>query len=222
MNAQRHFAIATLLVGLTAGSVQAAPAPAVPLAPTAPAAAAAAPPPGAPVPGYCAFSYDRALADSTVGKAFAARMQQLTSQVQAELGPEGTTLQNDARTLQGQRATLAPADFETRAGGLNQRIQAFQQKEQLRQAELEQTRNNQLQRIVTQINPLIVAVYTTRRCAVVVDASSLIAINPAMDISADVVTQLNSRMSTITFDRERIDPNTGAPVAAAPAAAPAR
>jgi outer membrane protein len=54
----------------------------------------------------------------------------------------------------------------------------------------------------------------------VVDASSLIAINPAMDITNDVVTALNGRMSTITFDRERITPPAGAaPAAAAPAPA---
>jgi outer membrane protein len=217
MNAHRLLTTTAVLLGLSTSPAFAAAAAAVPQAPTAPAEAAATPPPGAPIAGYCAFSYDRALADSSVGKAFAARMQQLTQQAQAELNPERTGLETEARTLQGQQQA---ADFQTKAQALNTRIQAYQQKEQLRTAELEQTRNTQLQRIVTQVNPLIVQVYNTRRCAVVVDASSLIAINPAMDITNDVVTALNGRMSTITFDRERITPPAGAaPAAAAPAPA---
>jgi outer membrane protein len=222
MQASRIIATATLLFATSASSAfaAAAAAPAVPVAPQAPAAAAATPPPGAPIPGYCAFSYERAIAESSVGRAFSTRMQQLASQAQAELNPERTTLETEARTLQGQQPNPVTADFQNRANALNQRIQAYQQKEQLRNAELEQTRNTQLQRIVAQVNPLIVSVYNTKRCAVVLDASNLIAINPAMDITSDVVAQLNTRMSTITFDRERIDPNAaagGAPAAAAPA-----
>lgn len=218
MNSHRTLTIASLLFAASAGPVLAAAA----AAPAAPAAAAAAAPAaaiaapsGPPIPGMCVFSYDRTIADSAVGKAYIARLQQLNSQAEAELNPERTTLQSDARALEGQRTSLAADQFEQRAQAMNQRIQAYGAKEQLRGRELEQTRTVQLQRIVQQVNPLVSSVYNTRRCAIVFDASSLIATNPAMDITDDVVRQLNTRMSTITFDRERLD-------AAAPAAAPAR
>jgi Skp family chaperone for outer membrane proteins len=209
MKIHRTLTITTLLLAATATQALAAAA-----APAAPAAEAIAAPSGPPIAGMCVFSYDRTIAESTVGRAYVARLQQLNSQAEAELNPERTTLQSDARALEGQRATLPPEQFEQRAEAMNQRIQAYGAKEQLRGRELEQTRTVQLQRIVQQVNPLVVSVYNTRRCSIVFDASSLIATNPAMDITDDVVSQLNTRMSTITFDRERLD--------AAAAAAPVR
>ena len=219
MNSHRTLTIASLLLATSATPVfaAAAAAPAAAPAAAAPAAAPIAAPSGPPIPGLCVFSFERAIADSSVGKAFVTRLQQLNSQAEAELNPERTTLQSDARALEGQRSTLPPDQFEQRAQAMNQRIQAYGAKEQLRGRELEQTRSVQLQRIGQQVTPLVSTVQATRRCAIVFDASALIAANPAMDITADVVTQLNSRMSTITFDRERLDAAT--PTAAA---APAR
>jgi len=208
-----------LVAGATNAYAAAAAAPA-PAAPAAPAAAPAAPTPptGAPIPGVCVFSAERTIGDSSVGKAFQARMQQLTQQVQAELQPERTQLQTDAQQLQGQQASLAADVFQQRANALNQRIQAYQAKEEQRAQELDATQQKNLGRIAAEIQPLLTSVYNNRKCAMVLNADGVIAVNPAMDISGDVTTQLNARMSTITFDRERLQ----APAPGAPAAAPAR
>ena len=178
----------------------AAPAAAAPAAPVA-AQANIAPPPGPPIGGLCVFSYDRAIGNSTVGKAYVTRMQQLTAQVQAELAPERTAIETEGNTLQTQRASLTGDQLNQRVGALQQRAQAYQTKEQQRGAELEETKNQQLQKIATAINPLLAAVYTQRNCAAVFDQASLLAANPAMDITDAVTTQLNGKMTTITFDR---------------------
>jgi Skp family chaperone for outer membrane proteins len=200
-----------------AAAPAAAPRPAAAAAPAAPAAGSVAltPPPGAPVHGMCVFSLERAIGESTVGKAFNARMQQITAQAEAELAPERTALQTEATTLQGQQASLAADAFQQRATALNQRIQAYSAKEDLRSREIDATQQKNLQRIAVEVNPLLAGVYTTRRCAVVFTAEALINVNPAMDISDDVVKSLNGKMTTIAFDRERLDQQ------AAPAAAPA-
>ncbi|OYX31277.1 MAG: hypothetical protein B7Y99_10415 [Caulobacterales bacterium 32-69-10] len=207
------------VIAAAASTAAAAAAAAAAAPPTGAGSVSATPPPGAPIPGMCVFSLDRTVAQSTVGKAFVARMQQLQAQAEAELTPERTALQTDANTLQGQRASLAPEAFQQRAEALNARIQAYGQKEQLRSQELEATQQKNLQRIAAEVNPLLVGVYSTRRCAVVFNAEALINVNPAMDISDDVVTALNGKMTTISFDRERLDQQAaaaGAPAAAAP------
>ena len=161
---------------------------------------------------------DRTIAVSNVGKAFQTRMQQLTQQAEAELAPERTQLQSDVGALQGQQASLAADVYQQRGAALNQRIQAYQAKADQRTQELEATRDKNLNRIAQEIQPLLVSVYNTRKCSVVMNAEALIAANPAMDISDDVATQLNGRMSTITFDRERLDgPGAGAARGGAPA-----
>ena len=214
----KTFSALALILATAAGAAQAAPAPAAPAArPAAGAAAAAAPtpPPGPPIAGVCVVSYERAVAESTAGAAFQNRMQQLTAQVEAELTPERTTIQNDGRTLEGQRATLAPDQFQQRAVALNTRIEQYSEKEQLRGQELEATRQKALQSIVAQINPVVIAQYTARNCSIVMEANSLIAVNPGMDLTATVITGLNSRLPTVTFDRERITPQQAAAAAAA-------
>ena len=79
----------------------------------APAAAAAAPAVthGPPVPGLCIVSVENAIGASTVGKYVQTRLQQLVAQVNAELNAEKTALDNDAKALDGQRATLAQDAF---------------------------------------------------------------------------------------------------------------
>jgi outer membrane protein len=182
-------------------------------------ALATTPPSGPPIPGVCVFSAERAIGTSAVGRAYNARMQQLAQQVEAELTPERTQLQTDATALQGQQASLAQDVLQQRANQLNQRIQAYQQKEELRSREIDATQQKNLQRIAQEMNPLVVNVYNARKCSIVLAAEALIQVNPAMDITDDVTKALNAKMSTITFDRERLEQQAAA---AAPAAAPAR
>jgi outer membrane protein len=211
-------AFAALSTAAGAALAAAAAPAAVPAAATAPGSVATTPPSAPPVAGVCVFSLDRTISDSTVGKAFVARMQQLQAQAEAELTPERTQLQTDANALQGQRASLAPEAFQQRADALNQRINAYQQKEGLRSQELEATQQKNLQRIAAEVNPLLATTYNARRCAVIFNADALINVNPQMDISDDVVKALNAKMTTISFDRERLDQQAAAaaPAAAAP------
>lgn len=217
--------MATAAVLATTAVAQSAYAAAAPAPAAAPAAAAGAPnplattpPPGPPIPGLCVVSIERAIALSTVGKAFDARLTQLASQVQAELNPERTGLQTEATTLQGQQASLAADVFQQRATALNQRIQAYGAKEELRDRELQATQQKNLQRITAEMPPLLVAAYTARRCSLVVGAEAVIGVNPAMDLTDDVMKALNGKMTTIAFDRERLDQQAAAaPAAGAPA-----
>ena len=193
----------------------AAPAAAAPAAarPAAPAAAQPniAPPSGAPIAGLCVFSYDRAIGNSTVGKAYVARMQQLTAQVQAELNPERTAIETEGNTLQTQRASLTQEQLQQRVTALQGRAQTYSQKEEQRGRELEETKNQQLQKIANEINPLLANVYTAQKCAAVFDQSALLAANPAMDITDAVTGQLNGKMTTITFERVNLTQQAGAP-----------
>jgi Skp family chaperone for outer membrane proteins len=192
--------------------------PAFAQAPAAPAAAARpAPPPvthGPPIAGMCVVDVDRVLVESAVGKAANTRLQALTSAVQAELTAEQTALVNDARTFETQRATLAQDAADRRDADLQVRRNALQRKAELRQAEIQATQQKALERIATELDPVQAAVYQQRGCSVLLTRQALLAVNPAMDISAVVITALNARISTLTFERERLDQGAAAPQAA--------
>ena len=194
-------------------------------------AAAALPPPqvthGAPVPGVCVFSGEAAIGASTVGKFVFTRLQQLTQQASAEVSAEETTLNTDAKTLDGQRATLDQNTFETRASAIQVRANALQRKVQQRNAEMQRTQEKALGRLSDEIAPLVRTSYQARGCSILLnrEALTLNLANPAMDITAPVVTALNAKITQFTFDRERLDQAAtaaGAPRPAGPApAAPA-
>jgi len=189
----------------------------------APAAAAPAVTHGAPVPGLCIVSVENAIGASTVGKYVNTRLQQLVAQVNAELTQEKTTLDNDAKALDGQRATLDQNTFEQRAAALQVRANALQRKAQQRDREVQATEQKAVNRVGVEMEPLIRQAYQAKQCSVLINRNSIILGNPASDITPAVVTALNAKITQFAFDRERLDQaQPTAPAATAPAAAPRR
>ena len=187
----------------------------------APAAAAPAGPAivhGPAVPGVCVVSVEGAISSSTVGKYVNTRLQQLVAQVNAELNAEKTAIDNEAKTLDTQRASLAQDVFEQRAAAVQVRAQALQRKAQLRDREIQTTEQKAVNRVGEEMEPLIRQVYQTQRCAMLVNRQAVVLANPAADITPAVVTSLNAKITQFAFDRERLDgPGSAAPAAAAPA-----
>jgi outer membrane protein len=172
------------------------------------AAAAAAAPAGTtinygpPITGICVFSNEAALGTSLVGKAAATRLQQLRAQVSAELSGEQASLQEDIKAFQAKRASLTQDQIQAQGAPLEERAQALNQKATQRQHELEYTAQHARARVEQAMEPLVRAVFEERHCSLLLNGDSVMAANPAMDVTSAVVTRLNATMSTITFDRE--------------------
>jgi outer membrane protein len=193
-----------LLVSTVQAQAQSKKSTAKTTAASAPASATAAPPisHGPPIPGVCIFSRDAAVATSTVGKAFETRYQQLRAQAAAEISGDENALKTDVQAFQAKRASMTQEQQQAAAGPLQQREQALQQKASQRQGELEYTARHQLSRIDQAMEPLVRDIYQERHCSLLLNASAVMGANPAMDITETVVSQLNTRMTAITFDRE--------------------
>lgn len=200
-------AAATLVPAFAQAQTRAA---ARPTAAAAPASATANAITGQPIAGICVYNDDRAVATSSVGKAAAARMQALKSQTTAELQGEASALQTDAKAFEAKRATLSAQQLQAQAQPLQQRQDALERKAQLRSRELEATGGRALQQIHTAIVPIVSQISSSRNCSVLLNGESVMAVNPAMDVTDAVVAQLNTRMSTITFDRANLAAQAGA------------
>jgi len=211
---------ATALMALTGNALAQSPArPATAAAAAATRAAAPATPAataishGPAIAGVCIVDIDQILAESAIGKAANTRLQKLQTDVQAEVTAEQTSLVNDAKTFQAQRATLAQDAADKKDADLQVRNNALQRKVQQRQAELQATQQKAADRILSEIDPVEAQVYQQRNCSVLLSRQSVIAANPAMDITPVVITALNARISTLTFERERLDQPVAAPQA---------
>ena len=186
----------------------------------APAAAAPAAPAmthGPAIPGICVVSIENAIGASTVGKYVDGRIQQIVAQVNAELTGEKTAIDNDAKALDARRATLDQNALEQQAAALQVRANALQRKAQLRDREVQATEQKAVGRIGQEMEPLIRQVYQQRQCSLLLQRTAVVIANPAMDITPQVITALNAKITQFTFDRERLDQQTGAPQVNRPA-----
>jgi len=177
---------------------------------------------GAAVPGVCVISVEAAIGNSTVGKYVQTRLQQLLAQTNAELNAEKTSIDNDAKALDGQRATLDQNALEQRAAALQVRANSLQRKAQQREREIQVTEQKAFGRVGEEMEPLIRTAYQQKTCSVLFNRNGVVLVNPASDLTPQVVTALNAKITQFAFDRERLDqaaPTAARPAAAAPAAA---
>lgn len=165
---------------------------------------------GAPITGVCFLSTQEALSTSTVGKHVNTRMQQLIAQVNAELQPEQTVIENEGKAIEAGRATWDQATLQKRAGDWQTRFQTFQRTANQRQRELEATQQKAIARVLQEMDPVAKQVYQTRRCGIMLDRESVMLGNPAMDVTAQVIAGLNARIQTFAFERERLDAQAAA------------
>lgn len=160
---------------------------------------------GPAIPGLCILSVNQAIATSTVGKYVSDRMNQIVSQVKAELQPEDTAIATDSRALAAKRSTLDQATFNSQAQALGAREQALRQKADLRQREVQATEQKSLNRIAQELDPIARQLYEQHRCSVLVNRDAVMIANPDMDLTTAAVAGLNARIQQFAFEREHLD-----------------
>ena len=183
------------------------------------ATAATAPPPpaisyGPATPGLCTLSLDAAIGGSTVGKYVQTRINQIGTQVQSELQGEQSAINTEAKTLEGQKATLDQGSFDKKVADLQLRASALQRKQQLREKEFQATQQKALGRIYQEIEPVTRAAFQQSKCTLLFSRESMIIANPASDITQLVTTGLNAKITQFAFDREHLDQPALAPAPA--------
>ena len=208
--AKSPFAASMIVLMLAGSSAMAAPPVARPVAaPVAPAAPPVAHGPA--IPGLCMLSVNQAIAQSTVGGYIRTRLEQIVTQVRAELNPEEAAINTDGKALDAAKATLDQATLQSRAQALQARYAAFQQKADLRQREVKATQDKALNRIAQQLEPIAQQLYQAHRCSALLDKGSVMLANPESDLTPAAITALNGKLQQFPFDREHID--TGAAAA---------
>jgi Skp family chaperone for outer membrane proteins len=122
-------------------------------------------------------------------------LQQRAQALSQPLQTEGQAIQTAVNALNGKQPDAA----------LTQRIQALQTRENTANQELNRLRQNLQstqahvsQQISVRLNPIINQVMTTRGGNVAVDAASTLAFSSALDITNDVLAQLNQQLPSVS------------------------
>jgi len=157
---------------------------------------------GAPVTGVCLLSKQAVLANAKVALAADARLRQLTAQAQAALDAERAAIEADTKSLDAQKASMKAADVQQKRSALAVRIRALQQKTALRSRQVEATREKVLAQISVQAQPLIAQAYQAHNCGLLVDRNAVLGGNMSNDLTAEVVSGLDAKITTINFELE--------------------
>jgi Skp family chaperone for outer membrane proteins len=167
------------------------------------------------VAGVCLLSQQAVLANAKVGTAATARLRELAAKVQADLAAQRQPLEADAKALQAQQASLKAADFQARREALAARVNALQEAANLRNREIEATREKALARIAAEAQPVVAQIYKARGCGLLIDRNSVLGGNMSGDLTPAVVQGLDAKLTTLSFDLETLPAPqaTGAPPA---------
>jgi Skp family chaperone for outer membrane proteins len=163
--------------------------------------AAPAPQPGFGGPvlaGICVLNQQAVFNVSKVGIAANGHYKQLHDKAQTDVNAEEVKIVADAKALQNQK--LAPAQLQQKQQQVAKRYQDLRARAAKESQDLETTRQNVVSKIAATAQPIIYQVYNQRKCGILVARSSVLATNPAMDMTAAVVAGLDAKITTIAFD----------------------
>ena len=126
-----------------------------------------------------------------------AQAQQLRANQQAAAAPlqtEGQQIAAEIRALNGAEPSQA---LQQRANAFEQRRQQAAATAQQQSAVLQRNQNYVLQQIGAQLDPAYVAVLSQRRINLIVPKNSTLANSPSLDVTNDVIAQLNRTLTSI-------------------------
>jgi outer membrane protein len=179
--------------------------------------------------------FNRVYRDSLSGKDAQNKLRALGETVARELQPEADAARTDQQALaarfQGKTEQQAAEELQKDAAlrktydAAAAKIQAYTQKQQLRQQELQETERRAVAAVLKGADPILREMLTEKKASVVVESASTVASAPAVDITTEVIARLDTRVKAVPVTRVDLVAEQQAAQArqqAAPAAAPRR
>ena len=157
---------------------------------------------GNPVPGVCMLSREAVFAQSKVGHAASQRLGALADQSRSQLASQRKPIDTDIQNFEQTAQSLTEAQRKQQGAALQQRMQAFQaQAGQLNQR-IQLTQSKAMGSIGEQAQSVVASSYTSHKCGLLLNRDAVLSGNMANDLTTDVVTGLDRKITTITFNLE--------------------
>ncbi|HKJ73878.1 MAG TPA: OmpH family outer membrane protein [Alphaproteobacteria bacterium] len=164
--------------------------------------------------------------NSRAGKDILRQVDDIRTQVQAEIQKEESSLRSQEDELKRQRSILTPEAFDQKRQAWEQKVMAVQRKVQAKNAALQMAvkkANETLQRAIV---PILQKILNKRGATFIMDKGQMVlmAPNKGLDVTTDVIEQLDTVLPDITVDFSAVktagEGSGGAAAAPAPAPAP--
>ena len=161
----------------------------------------------------------RILRESAGGQDIQRKLQAIGQTIQSELQAEQSALETEGRALEGRLANKSEEAIRADTGLVSQmqsfqrKQQAFVQKSQIRQQELAQTEQNAIAEFYSALEPVLEQVLAERGGNLMVERSSVLIAQPALDATTLAISKINAAKPSVTVSRVRLptQPAPGAP-----------
>ncbi|MFK2878659.1 OmpH family outer membrane protein [Rhodanobacter hydrolyticus] len=173
------------------------------------AAPAANPLGGNAVPGVCMLSREAVFAQSKVGQAASDHLKSLAQQQQQSLEAQGKPLDADIQAFQQKAASLTEAQRQQQGQALQQRMQTLKAQEDELNQRIQLTRGKVMEQIGQQAQPIVNSTYSSHHCGLLLNRDAVLGGNTTNDLTPEVVSGLDGRITTLNFNLEPLPANTG-------------
>lgn len=150
------------------------------------------------------LNYERIISTADVGRDMTTKLNGIAQQMQAELQPEATAIEQEQERIQA--ATRGQSQEQLRNNAqvtaFAQRYETFRTRQMGMGRDLEYTRQFTLNDFNQQITPIVREVMEARGAGVVLDASATQLVLPNFDATDDVIQRLNQRLRTMNVARQ--------------------
>lgn len=159
----------------------------------------------------------RVLIESAGGRDMAQKLEVIGQAIQSELSTERDALETEGKALQGRMSNLsrealaADTALQSQFAAFQRKQQVFQQKTAIRDREFQQTRSTALAEFDQALGPLIQQVAAERGAQLVLDRTTAIYSDPALDATNLLISKVNVAKPTVNVVRARIQPPQAAP-----------
>ena len=153
---------------------------------------------------------NRIMRDSAGGQDIANKLQSIGTQIQGELESEVAAIDTEGRSLDARTANMTPEAVQADTALMSQvqsyarKRQAFQQKQQIRARELQQTEQTAWAEFFTKLGPVVEEVANERGAQLVLERGSVYFNGPALDATDVVIQKMNAVSPTVTVTRARL------------------
>ena len=159
------------------------------------------------------ITYDQArlMRDSAGGKDIAQKLQAIGNSMKTELESEGRALETEGKSVEARVQSLSPEALRADTALVSQfqnfqtKRAVFQQKTQVRQAELQQTEQNAWADYFKTLQSVLQEVANERGAQLVLERGSAAYVAPNLDVTDLVMSKMNARKPSVTVTRARIN-----------------
>ena len=148
--------------------------------------------------------------DSKAGKDIQTKMKSIEEQIKRELETTSRSLESEGKSIEARTKNMTPqavaadATLKSQVESFYKKAGEFNRTRQIRAQELAITERKAWNEFFKALQPVLQEVVDEKKAQIMLDRSSTVYTNPALDASATVISKLDTRKPTVNVVRERL------------------